>query len=158
VRGTGHLLREHGSRAAALVADAARWQTAPPFPTVVGAAIVEAFPNAFLGVALPDDVYVSAPRFARGKKFDWLYDQWIQRGLFSACVTRTGLPLELAETCHREKDHEKRAALVCLLTAAFAAMGQAEAIGDPLTGYFFLPDQELWAVWARAAIGRARRV
>lgn len=159
VAGTGHQLRSHGSRAAALIANAARWDSALPFPTVLPhSAIVEAFPNAFLGVAIPDEVYRTTPKLPRGAKFDWLYDQWIQRELFSAAVIACGLPLELNDRLVAERDHEKRAALVCLLTAAFAATGQAVVIGEAHTGYFFLPSNELWAVWSREAVGTSARI
>jgi predicted RNase H-like nuclease len=153
VRGTGHLLREHGVRAAAAVAQASHWETDPPFPTVFPrCGVAEAFPNAFLGVALPDEIYDARPKLPRGAKFDWLYNHWIERDLFSQAVMRCGLPLELTTTLHTERDHEKRAALVCLLTAAFAATGRAVAIGDAHTGYFFLPAVELWASWSREAL------
>lgn len=150
VRGTGHLLREHGAQAAAAVAMASRWSSDPPFPTIIPrSGIVEAFPNAFLGVVLPDAVYAATPKLRRGKKFDWLYDQWIDRDVFSTAVMRCGLPFELTDMLHHERDHEKRAALVCLLTAAFASTGRAEIVGDGATGYFALPDLEMWAEWAR---------
>lgn len=155
VRGTGHLLREHGQRAALAVTKEARWDTDPPFPTVFPrSGVVEAFPNAFLGVVLPEAAYAARPKLPRGAKFDWLYDEWIERDLFSLAVMRCGLPLELATTLHAERDHEKRAALVCLLTAAFAATGYAVAVGNADTGYFFLPDLELWAPWSREAVQR----
>lgn len=71
ILGTGHLLREHGRRAAHAIAGAASGDTMPPFPTIFpGAGIVEAFPNAFLGVALADRIYADSPRLARGSKFD----------------------------------------------------------------------------------------
>jgi hypothetical protein len=35
--------------------------------------IVEAFPNAFLGVLMPEVELAGAPRFKRGHRFDWLY-------------------------------------------------------------------------------------
>ena len=153
VPGTGHLLREHGRRSAETVAAAARWETTPPFPTVVPrAGIVEAFPNAFLGVALHDEAYGSRPKMARGSKFDWLYDQWIAHGLFSKAVMYCGLPPELTQRLNEERDHEHRAALICLLTAAFASAGESVAIGDAATGYFFLPSRDLWAEWAREAL------
>jgi predicted RNase H-like nuclease len=153
VRGTGHLLRAHGARVATAVMEAARWESTPPFPTIVSrCGVVEAFPNAFLGVAMPDHVFTAQPKLVRGKKFDWLYDQWIALDLFSGAVMRCGLPLELTIMLHAERDHEKRAALVCLMTAAFAATGGAKAVGDERTGYFFLPDDEFWAAWSREAL------
>lgn len=153
VPGTGHLLREHGQRAATAVAHESRWDTDPPFPTVFPhCGVVEAFPNAFLGVVLPEEIYAVRPKLRRGAKFDWLYDNWIERDLFSQAVMRCGLPLELTTTLDTERDHEKRAALVCLLTAAFAATGRAVAVGNAETGYFFLPDIEFWAAWSRETL------
>lgn len=149
IRGTGRTLREHGGAAAQIVAAATLWRSEPPFPTVIPRhGIVEAFPNAFLGVALDDSVYAGRRLLVRGGKFDWLYDEWVTRGLFATAVTRCGLPLGTTDALTHEQDHEKRAALVCLLTAAFALTNQAEAVGDSLTGYFFLPSRDLWADWA----------
>lgn len=154
---TGRQLREHGAESARLAATAARWTSPPPFPTVVpGVGIVEAFPNAFLGVVLGDETYYNAPKVPRGGKFDWLYDQWVEQGLFAKAVTMCGLPLDVAERLDLEGDHDLRAALVCLMTAAFALTGHAMAIGDSTGGYFFLPRQELWSPWARGALASVR--
>jgi len=137
VRGTGQLLREHGRQAA---------------EQLLGAPIVEAFPNAFLGVVVPDDDYLTATKIKRGGKFDWLYDRWIERSLFLTVVAAALLPTEIATRCEAETDHDKRAALVCLLTAAFAANGTSVAVGQGVDGYFFLPPAHLWAQWAKDAI------
>jgi hypothetical protein len=55
-----------------------------------------------------------------------------------------------------EKDHEKRAAWICLLTAACAAAGTSEVIGDEVGGWFWLPPSNLWAPWAREAPEKSR--
>jgi hypothetical protein len=125
---------------------------APPFPTVLpNVGVVEAFPNAFLGVALDDGIYERAQQIQRGGKFDWLYDRWADLGLFQQAVTDCGLPLETVDRLARERDHDKRAALVCLLTAAFALTGRAAFVGDSNGGYFALPPYDLWANCARRA-------
>jgi predicted nuclease with RNAse H fold len=154
IRGTGQLLREHGRRAAEqlLVAHSFRPSTQPLQRVWPDAPIVEAFPNAFLGVIVPDDDYVTATKMKRGGKFDWLYDRWICRGLFRRVVATAQLPEEIAARCETEKDHDIRAALVCLLTAAFAGNGTAVAVGQDLDGYFFLPPAHLWATWARHSV------
>ena len=158
IRGTGQLLREHGRRAAEqlLSARSFRPSTLPLQRVWADAPIVEAFPNAFLGVAVPDDVYVTATRIKRGGKFDWLYERWIHRGLFRSVVADAQLPEEVAVHCEAETDHDIRAALVCLLTAAFAANGTAVAVGQDLDGYFFLPPAHLWAKWATDAVDTHR--
>jgi hypothetical protein len=35
---------------------------------------VEAFPNAFLGVLMPEEELALAPKFNRGRRLDWLYE------------------------------------------------------------------------------------
>ena len=122
------------------------------FPRVSeGRNLVEAFPNAFLGVLVSDSCFEEMPRLRRGKKFDWLYDQCCKSGVFASVVDHVGLgdiPAVLA-TIEANRDHEERAALVCLLTASAAAVGQYTAVGDSEGGYFFLPPLVLWEDWAR---------
>lgn len=154
VRGTGQLLREHGRLAAEQLLGIHSFQPSlNPLERIwPDAPIVEAFPNAFLGVVVPDDDYVIATRVKRGGKFDWLYHRWIDRGLFPRVVTAAHLPVEIATRCETEKDHDVRAAFVCLLTAAFAANGTAVAVGQAIDGYFFLPPMDLWAGWAKTSL------
>jgi hypothetical protein len=42
------------------------------FPVSLSDSIVEAFPNAFLGVLMPEEELLSAPGLKRGRRFDWL--------------------------------------------------------------------------------------
>jgi predicted nuclease with RNAse H fold len=154
VRGTGQLLRKHGRQAAEQLLIARSFGTSlQPLQRVwPNAPIVEAFPNAFLGVAVPDDDYATITTMKRGGKFDWLYDRWIVWGLFRTAVAAAELPEEIAARCEVETDHDVRAALVCLLTSAFAANGAAVAVGRGVDGYFFLPPTRLWAQWAKDLI------
>ena len=103
--------------------------------------IVEAFPNAYLGVCLSGDVYDEMPKLRRGGKFDWLYDCWVKRGLFRRVVGEIGLDrfADLGDEFDRNKQHDQRAALVCLLTAASVFSGHYTAVGNEAGGYFFLP-------------------
>jgi hypothetical protein len=41
---------------------------------------VEAFPNAFLGVLMPEEELALAPKSKRGRRFDWLYEQVVTTG------------------------------------------------------------------------------
>lgn len=154
VPGTGQLLREHGRRAAEqlLAPDSFRPSEHPLKRVWPDSAIVEAFPNAFLGVVVSDNDYATAAKIKRGGKFDWLYDRWIERGSFPGVVAAAHLPAEIATRCESEEDHDIRAALICLLTAAFAANGTAVAVGRDIDGYFFLPPRHLWQPWARSVI------
>jgi len=64
-------------------------------------------------------------------------------------VAAAELPDEIAARCEAETDHDIRAALVCLLTAAFAATGDGVVVGREVDGYFFLPPTNFWEEWAR---------
>jgi hypothetical protein len=120
-----------------------------------GADIVEAFPNAFLGVLLADDCFRHKP-VRRSEKFDWLYDQACGQCVFEKLLDHLNWSFEcLLSTLKAEKDHEKRAALICLLTAACVAFGRAQPVGDSQGGYIWLPDKALWANWAIEAYHQA---
>ena len=64
---------------------------------------------------------------------------------------------ELLDAILSERDHEKRGAWICLLTAACAASGEAELVGDAGSGWFWLPPLKLWAPWATEALAQNRR-
>jgi hypothetical protein len=68
------------------------------------------------------------------------------------------LPGPFAPQCENNRDHEERAALVCLATAASVAAGRYTAVGEPIGGYFFLPPWPLWAEWSRREIDKQRRL
>ena len=58
-----------------------------------------------------------------------------------------------------ETDHERRAALICLLTAALAYEGRAAIIGEAESGWFWLegPDRTItWRAWKEASGGEFR--
>ncbi len=133
VRGTGRQLRAEGRRAADQITGSAT-------------RIVEAFPNTFLGVILPEEAFPSPP--GRSRKFNWLYEQWIERELFRQIVAAAQLPPEVTVRCEREPNRDVRAALICLITAAFVADDNYAAIGDETAGHFYLPPMKLWQMWA----------
>jgi hypothetical protein len=123
------------------------------FPHVRNGFVVEAFPNAFLGVCLGDDVFRRMPILNRGQKFDWLYYQWKQKRLIGRL---SGLSLQeqisFDETFNRTAHHEHRAALVCLLTALLVSRANFTAVGEDQGGWFFLPPWECWATWAQDSL------
>lgn len=121
-----------------------------------GTSIIEAFPNAFLGVLLPEARF-ALPAAGKRKKFDWLYDHAVEIGVFSLLFQSLDwLNQRLLDAIVIEKDHEKRAAWICLLTAACAATRKSEVVGDDQGGWFWLPQSDLWAPWARDALERNR--
>lgn len=162
IKGTGLQLRQAGMDTASQLRGLASEELLPArFPRVFGACnIVEAFPNAFLGVCVEASNFESAPTLRRGKKFDWLYDDWCRAGRFARAATTISpaLPETFASQCEQNRQHDERAALVCLLTAACVATGRYTAVGEPQGGYLFLPPWSLWSEWAQEqlAIQQAR--
>jgi hypothetical protein len=120
--------------------------------------IVEAFPNAFLGVLMPEVELLAAPRFKRGRRFDWLYDQMVTTGRLQSLLSRDlDLPDVVWNRLRSDTNHEKRAALICLLTAALAAKGTATMIGETEGGWFCLPPWSLWEPWATQGLESAAK-
>jgi len=153
VPGTGRKLRAAGKETAEHMDNLTRGHNpACGFPRVLeGKNIVEAFPNAFLGVLLPDSRFKQMPKLRRREKFDWLYEQCRESHALRSVVDHLGqenLAMVLRDI-ETNRDHEERAALVCLLTAAGVAAGRYTAVGDDEGGYFFLPSFALWKEWAR---------
>jgi hypothetical protein len=123
------------------------------FPHARKGTVVEAFPNAFLGVCLDDDVYTEMPRLRRGQKFAWLYEQWKRLRLVESLP---GLTLKerkfFGDKCHQTNHHEHQAAIVCILTGLLVARNQFVAVGDAQGGWFFLPPWSCWKEWAQDAV------
>jgi predicted nuclease with RNAse H fold len=161
VRGTGLELRRAGRDTAEQLASlTSERPLVRDFPRVWGKRnLVEAFPNAFLGVCIDDLAYRMMPKLRRGRKFDWLYDEWCRSGLFREVASFLGLDDGvLAQACKLNSHHEQRAALICLLTAASVARGKFVAVGEPDGGYIFLPPFAFWAGWAREEVERQREL
>ena len=120
--------------------------------------VVEAFPNAFLGVLMPEAEMLAVPRLKRGYRFDWLYDQMVATGRLESLLSKgLDLPDEVWQRLRSETDHELRAALICLLTAALAEKGTATIIGETEGGWFWLPPLSLWEPWASEGLASAEK-
>lgn len=125
-----------------------------------GAQVVEAFPNAFLGVMLEDAAYASfPPSIPRGRKSDLFYARAAEDGCFARLFDHLGWHDDAFKSSVHgwaqpttRLAHEYRAAIVCVLTAACALAGQTEAIGDVQGGHIHLPPRDLWAPWALDAL------
>jgi hypothetical protein len=127
-------------------------------PVSRSGSIVEAFPNGFLGVLMTEEELLSAPRLKRGRRFDWLYERMVASGRLESVLSKhLELPQEVWRRLSSETDHELRAALICLLTAALAAQGAAAIIGEPNGGWFWLPPWSLWQRWATQGFNNAAR-
>ena len=158
--GTGRHLR----RAAVETADQFRSLIKPGAATCFGGPfvignvpIIEAFPNAFLGLLLSGDAFAERPK--PRKRFDWLYDKALSEGVFPRLLDfldwrGPGLLQRLSN----EHDHERRAALICLLTAATAAVGKGTTVGNDVGGYLWMPPRELWSDWASAGMDSSGQI
>jgi hypothetical protein len=102
---------------------------------------------------LPDKCFSEPPPPRKRKRFDWLYDRAVSNRVFPRLLDHLGWDCPpMLERPSSERDHEKRAALICVLTAATAAVGRATPIGDPVGGYLWMPPKELWSDWALAGV------
>jgi len=158
VAGTGQALRRAGCDTAAQVSPITSGNDlAVAFPRVQDQTnVVEAFPNAFLGVMVAEHVHALAPRLRRGEKFEWLLNQ-CRNGPFEAL--RDTLAWDDERLWHQldtNAHHEEQAALVCALTAACVWAGKYIAVGESALGYFFLPPWETWQPWAKQALDENR--
>jgi hypothetical protein len=50
--------------------------------------IVKAFPNAFLGVLMPEVELLGAPKLKRGRRFDWLYKEMVASGRLASMLSK----------------------------------------------------------------------
>jgi hypothetical protein len=118
--GHGLTFRQAGALAAEQFLPVVGNDHRPAFAAVAGAAMVEAFPSTFMGVLLPDGVLAGLPT-KRGGKSDRLYEACVSDGVFIPLIKTLGWPVE--ETVAQfaaERDHDIRAAYICLLTAGLA--------------------------------------
>ena len=60
--------------------------------------VVEAFPNAFIGVLMPEEELLCAPRLKRGRRFDWLYERMVTSGRLESVLSKNfELPTALSK-------------------------------------------------------------
>jgi len=161
VQGTGRQLRDAGDESVEqLWHVTSGCELSEKFPRVrADRNIIEAFPNAFLSVLSSTSDFDRRPKLSRGAKFDWVFEQCRQTNRISHVVNIIGLPGITEALPHIEgnANHDQRAALICLLTAACVAVGRYTAVGNQQGGYIFLPPWNAWALWAQEEIEIQRR-
>jgi hypothetical protein len=152
--GRGLELRRAGELASTQFSAVLRPEALTSMRAIPGTPMVEAFPTAFLGVLLPAETFVdSLASEKRRQKSDWLYEAVVAQGVIDRLLEHLGwIERETAVRLSEERNHDIRAAFVCLMTAGFAAAGTATVIGDEIGGWFWMPPIALWADWAVAAI------
>lgn len=159
VRGTGQALRRSGCDTAIQFKRETYSEGQVPYPRVqANQNIVEAFPNAFLGVMLNGQIIDAAiENINRGEKFDIFFQLCNEHGHFNALQFHLGWNYpEFWQSFPVTINHDERAALVCAATAVCAHQGNYVAVGDMAGGYFFLPPWPLWNQWAKVALNVER--
>lgn len=158
VRGTGQALRRAGCETANQFADETVNKGLTLFPRIQKKKnIVEAFPNAFMGVML-ESTAIDSKSIPRGEKSDVFYIMCNETGAFAALRDHFGWHDEAYwSALVSSTNHDERAALICAATAIGALYGTYVAVGEPKGGYFFLPPWELWMPWAKAALDLERK-
>ena len=142
----GRTLNEAANRCVEIVRSRCRVAPATHAVRIDPAAIVEAFPTAFLGVLLAEPGAIAA---ARGNRSDLYYEHLTgpaPGGLPD--LIRHLLPgRTLALDPARVTDHDERAALVSAVTALAVARGEFVAVGDA-DGWIVLPPLAFIRDWA----------
>lgn len=135
--GRGLKLREAGKTAAVQFCEVMRRDGVANPRALPGVPIVEAFPNTFLGVLLPAQTFDGSGTLKIRTRSDWLYEAATGQGALQRLLEDLDWSEPgTAERFARERDHDIRAALVCLLTAGFASAGTAAIVGDGIGGWF----------------------
>ena len=116
------------------------------------ATISESFPNAFMGVMLPDATTWTIPR---GKKSDafWNYcigPSTVLERLISHLLGADGA--KVFDSCRLLRNHDERAAVICALTAAAARQGQGFLVDGGADGTIVLPPEQFIQPWATEAL------
>jgi len=107
---------------------------------VCSPAIVEAFPNLFLGVLCEEASYPAKPTVRR-RWTDTLFP--IVKGRLTLVLSSL-LPQRRLVGDLELSDHEKVAALTCAITALCVAAAQFEAVGSIEDGFIVLPPERFW--------------
>ncbi len=111
-------------------------------------AVVEAFPNSFLGLMLGEPEALSVKRANRSDAYfaHLAGDGTLERLLSYLLPGRSAQSRPEVVT-----NHDDRAALICALTALGVAAGAFVSVGDK-EGRIVLPPEALLAPWAREAL------
>lgn len=124
-------------------------------------AVVEAFPNAFLAMLLPETWFEQAGKVSRAKKSDRYWEAALEEcdgfsRLFSALNVNW---VSIRERLKKINNHDERAALICAITALAVARRRYCSVGCSEEGWIMLPPLSAWGVavdsnepWAQRAL------
>lgn len=117
-------------------------------PSIHERAIVEAFPNLFLGVLCDEANYPARP--VRKRRWaDSLYPL-VKPRLVE--LLRSLLPCRELQSSLDIEDHEGIAGFTCALTALCVAARRFVAVGSPADGFIVLPPSDLWGKRAENSV------
>ena len=125
-------------------------------PSIHRRAVVEAFPNLFLGVLHDERRYPSAAAVRR-RWTDRLYEDGTVRRRLKDLVAALA-PRRRIVGDWNVSDHDERAALVCALSGLAVAAGRFVAVGSAVDGWITLPPCATWGrgdaggAWAEAGL------
>jgi hypothetical protein len=132
----GKLLNHHANKCVRHVLDTGMLWPASHAVAIDAAAVVEAFPSAFLGMMIADPVSLRARRADRS---DLFFSHLAAEGSLSAMIAHFLPGRRLAFDPAAITNHDDRAAFVCAVTALCVAGGNFVAVGDPVDGWIIMP-------------------
>ena len=147
----GRELNRQANRAAKLVDERCSVETTSSPVRIAPRAIMEAFPNAFLGL-MTDCPEALLPK----RKSDRYFKHLARRGHFKRFLADLLPGRELKSSPNSITNHEDRAAFACALTALSVAAEDFTAVGDD-DGWIILPPRRHFAAWAWDALSVAER-
>lgn len=135
----GQLLHQEATRLARLVTRTQDIAPAKHLYKIHHKAVIEAFPNAFLGVLHSDKHFPTSQQVKR-RWTDVLFPRLRHK---IARLLRAILPHHHFKL-NRVQGHEVIASFVCALSALCLVAGKCVALGDKRLGYIILPPLEFW--------------
>jgi hypothetical protein len=147
--GNGRLLNAATNACARVVLDSGTLGAATHPHAIQPAAVVEAFPNSFLGLMLDDPAELKG---GRGSRSDRYYAALCSNGGLKRLIGHLLPGRVVQQSPASVTNHDDRAALVCALTAVCVAAGDYTAVGDPAEGWIIMPPPALISDWARPGV------
>lgn len=144
---TGRQLHSHATSLAKQVLSSVAIAASSHWQPIHERRIVEAFPNLFLAALIDEERLPVLARDASDRYWEVVVKQSdrIDRLIRHLLPTR-----RIRDTLQECGNHEKRAGVVCALTALCVAAGEHVAVGDPVDGDIMLPPYSTWGVgWHR---------
>ncbi len=142
----GRLLNDATNICARIVRATGHVAPARHAEAIDAAAIVEAFPTAWLGLLI--ETPEALPPIRRGNRTDIYYAHLAAAGRLDAALAHLLPGRRLAAPFAAVTDHDERAALACAFAALGLAAGAYAAVGDDADGWIILPARAMWAGWA----------